>query len=140
MDDYHEKVAFQFIHPKDNGKKYSRHYERPAYSGLAELRVGRFRTANDYAVVIINIATETYEPYLVLEDYKPAFSNADILAEIVDGFVEVHFISGHAAAIEGTGVAVRNVFVYGNRSCVSARLLLALHVFFKFIDEQGRPF
>ncbi len=83
MDDYHEKVAFQFIHPKDNGKKYSRHYERPAYSGLAELRVGRFRTANDYAVVIINIATETYEPYLVLEDYKPAFSNADILAEIV---------------------------------------------------------
>jgi len=83
QDDYNQKVVFEFIHPKDNGKKYERHYDRPAYNGYAELKVGRFSTVGDYARVIINIASENYDPYVVLEDYKPAFSRAKILADIV---------------------------------------------------------
>jgi hypothetical protein len=74
---------FEFVHPKNNGKKYERHYDRPAFKGYAELKVGRFRTKGDYAKVFINIASDTYEPYVAFYRIQPAFSNADVLAEIV---------------------------------------------------------
>ena len=83
IEDYQQKMVFEFIHPKDNCKQYTRHYERPAYHGFAVLKVGLFRNAGDYARVIINIASANYEPYVVLEDYMPAFSSAEMLVEIV---------------------------------------------------------
>ena len=83
LNDYQQKVMFEFVHPKNNGKKYERHYDRPAFKGYAELKVGRFRTKGDYAKVFINIASDTYEPYVAFYRIQPAFSNADVLAEIV---------------------------------------------------------
>ena len=83
LDDYNQKVVFEFMHPKDCDKKYERHYDRPAYNGFAVLKVGRFSTAGDYARVIINIASTNYDPYVVLENYKPAFNRASILVDMV---------------------------------------------------------
>ena len=83
LNDYHQKVVFEFVHPKDNGKKYKRHYDRPAYDGYAELKVGRFRTGDDCANVFINIASVSYGPYVVFDEIEPAFSSAELLAEIV---------------------------------------------------------
>lgn len=83
LDDYNQKVVFEFKHPKDSDKTYERHYDRPAYNGYAELKVGHFSTAGDYARVIINITSKNFEPYVVLENYKPAFNRASILADMV---------------------------------------------------------
>ena len=83
MDDYNQKVVLEFKYPKDSDKTYERHYDRPAYNGYAELKVGHFSTTGDYARVIINITSKNFEPYVVLENYKPAFNRASILVDMV---------------------------------------------------------
>lgn len=84
LNDFHQKEMFEFAHPKFIGKKYKRHYARPAYNGIAELKVGQFRTNGDYARVFINIVSDIYEPYVACYNYQSAFSNAELLAEIVE--------------------------------------------------------
>lgn len=85
INDYHKKEVFEFAHPRCYGKKYKRHYARPAYNGIAELKVGQFCTNSDYARVFINIVSDIYEPYVVFFNYQFAFSNAELLVEIVEG-------------------------------------------------------
>ena len=84
-DDYSLQREFEFVHPVDSGKKYIRHYTLPLNKHVALLRVGQYRTDNDYATVAINLAPEFCdEPYVILAGFIPAFQSADELARIVE--------------------------------------------------------
>lgn len=81
--DFRLEEVFKFVHPKDDGMVYSRHYIRPARYGYAALRVGQFRTGDDYAEVYVNLDSKKYSPYVVLLNPSPAFKNHQLLADIV---------------------------------------------------------
>ena len=83
IDDYNEDKPFQFVHPKIEGKTYSRHYQHPVRNGYAWLRVGEFKTTDDYAEVIININSIGHDPYVVLIDSAEYFNSYKELADIV---------------------------------------------------------
>ena len=83
LKDFRLEEVFKFVHPKDDGKVYARHYIRPARYGYAALRVGQFRTGEDFAEVYINLESNKYEPYVVLLNPSPAFMSHELLAEIV---------------------------------------------------------
>ena len=83
LKDFNEEEVFEFVHPKIKGETYSRHYIHPICHGYAALRVGQFRTGDDYAEVYINLASEKYDPYVVLLNSSPAFKNHRVLADIV---------------------------------------------------------
>lgn len=83
IDDYNEDKPFQFVHPKIEGKTYSRHYQHPVRNGYAWLRVGEFKTTDDYAEVIININSISHDPYVVLIDSAEYFNSHNELADIV---------------------------------------------------------
>ena len=83
LKDFRQEEVFKFVHPKDDGKVYARHYIRPARYGYAALRVGQFRTGEDYAEVYVNLESKKYEPYVVLLNPSPAFKSHQLLADIV---------------------------------------------------------
>lgn len=83
LKDFRGEKFFEFVHPMDDGMVYSRHYIRPARYGYAALRVGQFRTGEDYAEVYINLESKKYTPYVVLLNPSPAFKNHQLLADIV---------------------------------------------------------
>ena len=83
LKDFRGEEVFEFVHPKIEGQKYSRHYIRPARYGYAALRVGQFKTGDDYAEVYINLDSKKYDPYVVLLNPSPAFKSHELLADIV---------------------------------------------------------
>lgn len=83
-EDFKCRKEFEFVHPKHAGVRYVRHYTLPLSKHFALLKVGRFRTQMDYAMVAINLSPKIYDtPYVVLAGYVPAFKSAEELAEIV---------------------------------------------------------
>lgn len=83
LKDFRGEEVFEFVHPKIEGQKYTRHYIRPARYGYAALRVGQFKTGDDYAEVYINLESKKYDPYVVLLNPSPAFNSHNLLADIV---------------------------------------------------------
>lgn len=84
MDDFNKNNVIPFVHPKDKGKVYTRHYALPPCYGFAVLNVGLLKNEFDYAVVCVNIKSENYDPYVVLADYTRSFHSPDVLADMVE--------------------------------------------------------
>ena len=83
-DDLNKRKLFKFVHPQASDKVYIRHYMGCPVNGNALITVGQHRTDMDFAYIRITLRSLRYKiPYLVLENYPPAFRNPDILAEMV---------------------------------------------------------
>lgn len=83
VDDCNQERELSFVHPKFAGKRYGRRHVLPACYGFASINIGRYRVNNDFASVMINLASENYPPYMVIMNYKRAFPNPDVLVSMV---------------------------------------------------------
>lgn len=84
MDADLQTEVFKFVHPKDSNVVYRRHYMMCPVKGNTLLAVGKIRRTLDFAMVRITLKSVLYkEPYLVFENYSPAFRNTEILREMV---------------------------------------------------------
>jgi hypothetical protein len=79
IDDCNQEIELNLVHPKFASKKYERRHVLPACRGFASLTIGRYQTNNDYASVMINLASKNYPPYMVVMNYKRVFTNPDVL-------------------------------------------------------------
>lgn len=84
LDEDVRQEVFKFVHPKRSDIVYERNYEKCPVSGNAIITLGRLRDTTDYTHIHIVTKSYTYkEPYIVFEDYYPAFPNPKILEKIV---------------------------------------------------------
>ena len=83
-DDVHQREEFVFVHPTSNSTEYKRRYIHCPINGNTVVFVGKMREPGDFAIVRITLRSHYYKmPYLVIEDYSPAFRKPEILAEMV---------------------------------------------------------
>ena len=83
VDDCNQEGELTLVHPKVASKKYERRHVLPACYGFASLTVGRYQTNNDFASVMINLASQNYPPYMVVMNYKKAFPNPNVLTSMM---------------------------------------------------------
>ena len=83
VDDCNQESELTLVHPKVASKKYERRHVLPACYGFASLTVGRYQTNNDFASVMINLASQNYPPYMVVMNYKKAFPNPNVLTSMM---------------------------------------------------------
>lgn len=82
--DVNQQSVFNFVHPKDSTLVYGRRYMGCPVNGNALMAVGKLRRTLDLAIVRIVLHSVMYkDPYLVLENYSPAFRNPELLADMV---------------------------------------------------------
>lgn len=83
-EDVHQEKEFVFVHPTSNSTEYSRRYIHCPINGNTLLFVGKMREPGDFAILRITLHSIMYHvPYLVIEDYSPAFRKPEILAKMV---------------------------------------------------------
>lgn len=84
-DDVRKHKILKFVHPKDKGKVYIRHYYSMPVNGHALLGLGQYKNKKDFTYVWV-VLHPTYfsEPYLVLGKNSPSVRNLDLLAKMVE--------------------------------------------------------
>jgi Ca2+-binding EF-hand superfamily protein len=83
-DDVSKHRTLKFVHPKDKGKEYIRHYYSMPVNGHALLALGQYKNEMDFTYVWV-VLRPTYfkEPYLVLGNNSRSVRNPDLLADMV---------------------------------------------------------
>ena len=78
-DDVRKHRTLKFVHPKDKGKEYIRHYYSKPVNGHTLLALGQYKNEMDF------VLRPTYfkEPYLVLGNNSRSVRNPDLLADMV---------------------------------------------------------
>ena len=81
--DFKNQRVLLFTDPS-NKRKYIRHYPLIPRGGVVPLALGRYvEDRFENALIVINLRSKRYEPYLAILEYKPAFSTADQVARLV---------------------------------------------------------
>ena len=83
-DDVRKHRTLKFVHPKDKGKEYIRHYYSKPVNGHTLLALGQYKNEMDFTYVWV-VLRPTYfkEPYLVLGNNSRSVRNPDLLADMV---------------------------------------------------------
>jgi hypothetical protein len=83
-DDVSKHRTLKFVHPKDKGKEYIRHYYSMPVNGHALLALGQYKNEMDFTYVWIVLHPIYFkEPYLVLGKNSRSVRNPDLLADMV---------------------------------------------------------
>ena len=83
-DDVSKHRTLKFVHPKDKGKEYIRHYYSMPVNGHALLALGQYKNEMDFTYVWIVLHPIYFkEPYLVLGKNSCSVRNPDFLADMV---------------------------------------------------------
>ena len=82
--DVRKHRTLKFVHPKDKGKEYIRHYYSKPVNGHTLLALGQYKNEMDFTYVWV-VLRPTYfkEPYLVLGNNSRSVRNPDLLADMV---------------------------------------------------------
>ena len=82
--DVRKAKTLKFVHPKDKGKEYTRHYYSMPVNGHALLGLGQYKNQMDFTYVWIVLHPIYFkEPYLVLGKNSQSVRNPDFLANMV---------------------------------------------------------
>lgn len=82
-EDFYNKRVLLFTDPS-NKQKYIRHYPLIPRGGIVPLVLGRYVDGRfENALVVINLRSKQYDPFLAILEYKPAFNNAEQVARLV---------------------------------------------------------
>lgn len=82
-EDFYNKRVLLFSDPS-NKRKYIRHYPLIPRGGIVPLVLGHYFDGRfENALVVINLRSKQYDPFLAILEYKPAFNNADQVARLL---------------------------------------------------------
>ena len=90
-DDFYSKRTLPFVDVA-TGQSYVRHYSQMPQGNVGMIIVGYFREVErgdetildfPYVTIIINNSKRKYQPYIVIVDYKPAFSSVKYVVDML---------------------------------------------------------